>query len=133
MIDNSLITLTVIIFGVLILLVMVFFAWKIYAREWKNNLGTYCYSEDAIPHAVSPVLQKNKEAHGDFLEKRNDFLFGFGQIIIIGVIIIVLAVLLLLEKISPEAGLPIISALSGFAIAKTTGTARTRTESEQQR
>lgn len=55
---------------------------------------------------------------GEFLEKRNDFWTYYGQIIICIFIVAILAILLLTGKISAEAGLPILSAISGFAIAK---------------
>ena len=54
----------------------------------------------------------------DFDEKRNDFWTIYGQIIICLFIICIIALLLLTKVISPEAGLPILSAISGFAIAK---------------
>jgi uncharacterized membrane protein YhaH (DUF805 family) len=130
MFDNSLIVVVIIFFGLLVLSLTAYFAWKIYTREWKDVLGT-CYPTPTNISSAPLPLQKIKDAYGDFLEKRNDFWFGFGQIIIVGLIIIVLTVLLLLGKISPEAGLSIISALSGFAIAKTTNTAKSKTEPEQ--
>lgn len=55
---------------------------------------------------------------GEFLEKRNEFWTYYGQIIICIFIVAILAILLLTGKISAEAGLPILSAISGFAIAK---------------
>jgi hypothetical protein len=130
MFDDSLIAVAIIIFGLLVLSLTAYFALKIYTREWKDSLGT-CYP---TPTHITPEplpLQKIKDAYGDFLEKRNDFCFGFWQVVIVGLIVIVLTVLLLLGIISPEAYLPIISAISGFAIAKTTNTAKSKTEPEQ--
>ena len=54
-----------------------------------------------------------------YLEKRNDFWEHYGQVALAVLIVIVLAVLLLTKAISAEAGLPILSAVAGFAIAKT--------------
>jgi hypothetical protein len=130
MFDNSLIAVVIIFFGLFVLTLTAFLAWKIYTQKWKDSLGT-CYQKDTDITSVPLPLQKIKDAYDGFLEKRNDYCFGFGQIVIVGLIIIVLTVLLLLGKISAEAGLSIISALSGFAIAKTTNTAKSRTEPEQ--
>jgi hypothetical protein len=57
--------------------------------------------------------------HQTYLEKRNDFWENYGQVALAVLIVVVLAVLLLLKVISAEAGLPILSAVAGFAIAKT--------------
>lgn len=56
-----------------------------------------------------------------YLEKRNDFWEHYGQVALAVLIVVVLAVLLLAKAISAEAGLPILSAVAGFAIAKTSG------------
>ena len=56
-----------------------------------------------------------------YLEKRNDFWEHYGQVALAVLIVIVLAVLLLAKAISAEAGLPILSAVAGFAIAKSSG------------
>lgn len=57
-------------------------------------------------------------AYSDYLERRNEFWTTFVQVIIAIVIVIILSILLLTKAISAEAGLPILSAISGFAIAK---------------
>lgn len=54
----------------------------------------------------------------DFSERRNDFWTTYGQIIICIFIVCIISLLLLTKVISAEAGLPILSAISGFAIAK---------------
>ena len=54
----------------------------------------------------------------DHTEKRNDFWTTYGQIVICVFIVCIIALLLLTKVISAEAGLPILSAISGFAIAK---------------
>lgn len=55
----------------------------------------------------------------DYLEKRNAFWAQFGEVALAVLIVVVLTVLLLSKAISPEAGLPILSGVAGFAIAKT--------------
>jgi hypothetical protein len=59
-----------------------------------------------------------REINAEFLERRNEFWFGLCQIIIIVVMVTVLAVLLILEKISPEAAMPVIAGLGSFALGK---------------
>lgn len=54
----------------------------------------------------------------EFLERTNEFWIIYGQIALATFIVAVLFVLLLTRTISSEAGLPILSAVSGFAIAK---------------
>ena len=60
--------------------------------------------------------------HQQYLEKRNAFWEHYGQVALAVLIVVVLAVLLLSKTISAEAGLPILSAVAGFAIAKTSST-----------
>lgn len=57
-------------------------------------------------------------AYSDYLERRNEFWTTFVQVVIAIVIVIILSILLLVKAISAEAGLPILSGISGFAIAK---------------
>ena len=66
--------------------------------------------EDLPRHLIS--------AYSDYLERRNEFWTTFGQVMIALVIVVILSILLLTKAISAEAGLPILSGISGFAIAK---------------
>lgn len=54
----------------------------------------------------------------DHRERRNEFWSLYGQIVLAIFIVVILAILLITKTISAEAGLPILSAVSGFAIAK---------------
>jgi hypothetical protein len=65
------------------------------------------------------------DTYSDFLQRRNEFWTAYGQTLLAILIIVVLAVLLLTKTISAEAGLPILSAVSGFAIAKGVAGGRT--------
>ena len=65
------------------------------------------------------------DAFSELLERRNEFWTSYGQLIVATLIIIVLTILLLTKTISAEAGLPILSAISGFAIAKGVTSGRT--------
>lgn len=71
-----------------------------------------------IPRFVS-------EGYSDYLQRRNEFWNTYGQVLIAVLIIIVLTILLLTKAISAEAGLPILSGVSGFAIAKGVSGAKT--------
>ena len=68
--------------------------------------------------------------HQNYLQKRNDFWEHYGQVALAVLIVIVLAVLLLTKVISAEAGLPILSAVAGFAIAKSSAGGGTTTRRE---
>jgi hypothetical protein len=67
-----------------------------------------------IPKYLSEITQW-------WLDKRNEFWASFGQMIIAAVIITIISILLISKTISPEAGLPILSAIASFAIAKGAG------------
>jgi hypothetical protein len=67
------------------------------------------------------IVESAASWYQNYLEKRNDFWEHYGQVALAVLIVVVLAVLLLTKVISAEAGLPILSAVAGFAIAKTSG------------
>jgi hypothetical protein len=68
---------------------------------------------------IRPNLPKYlADSFSDFLERRNEFWTTYGQVIIAALVINVLSLLLLTRTISAEAGLPILSGISGFAVAK---------------
>lgn len=58
------------------------------------------------------------EASRDFLQRRNEFWTTYLQVVVAVLIVVVLALLLITKTISAEAGLPILSAVAGFAISK---------------
>jgi len=58
------------------------------------------------------------EIYTEHLQRRNELWTAFGQVLLAVLIVIVLSILLLTKTISAEAGLPILSGISGFAIAK---------------
>jgi hypothetical protein len=64
------------------------------------------------------------DALTESLQRRNEFWMTYGQIIVSVLIIVILTVLLLTKTISAEAGLPLLSAVSGFAIAKSVNSNR---------
>jgi hypothetical protein len=70
------------------------------------------------------VLHEVSEMLADYCARRNEFWTTFGQIILSVLIATLITALLLTKVIEPDAGLPILSGISGFAIAKTVSTAR---------
>jgi hypothetical protein len=63
-------------------------------------------------------------AYAEYLTRRNEFWITYGQTTVAVLLLIVVTVLLLTRTINPDAGLPILSGIAGFAIAKTTGNPR---------
>ncbi|QNN47468.1 hypothetical protein H9L17_04845 [Thermomonas brevis] len=118
------IVLIVIAFGVIALLAIYKFGHSLFgrffAREWPDFFMHYRHGPQPLPaRSVVDLIT-------DFRERRNDFWLAYGQIVIALIIAVLLTVLLLTKTISAEAGLPILSAISGFAIAKGTTAARVR-------
>ena len=70
------------------------------------------------------------DAYSEYLQRRNEFWTSYGQIIVASLIIIVLTILLLTKSISAEAGLPVLSGISGFAIAKSVSSSRQSSSSD---
>lgn len=89
-----------------------------FQKEFFHNLMIYIDKTDKSMFAKLVGVFSNM--YGDFSERRNDFWTVYGQIIICIFIVCVIALLLLTGVIKAEAGLPILSAISGFAIAKGT-------------
>ncbi|MBI5746923.1 MAG: hypothetical protein HZA13_07960 [Nitrospirae bacterium] len=65
------------------------------------------------------------DSFAEFLQRRNEFWTTYGQVLISALIIIILSILMLTKTITAEAGLPILSGISGFAIAKGVAGGRT--------
>lgn len=87
--------------------------------HWFHEYWICWFDKSASQQERKQALDEFSEAYRGYLRERNDFWEKYGQITISVVIIVVLAVLLLTKTITPEAGLPILSAVGGFAIAKT--------------
>ena len=59
-----------------------------------------------------------QDAIEKYLERRNKFWEMFGQVTLSVVVVVFLTVLLLMDKIEPDAGLPILSAIVAFVVGK---------------
>ena len=57
-------------------------------------------------------------AEAESLQRRNEFLATYTQTIVAVLLVIVLALLIISKIVEPQAGLPIISAISGYILAK---------------
>lgn len=70
------------------------------------------------PNNSANELKALVDSYSDHRERRNEFWAIYGQVVIAVFIVVILAILLVTRTISAEAGLPILSAIAGFAIAK---------------
>lgn len=89
--------------------------------RWFHGYWAIWLDKNSSQYDRKQALQEFGDVYRDYLRERNDFWEKYGQVIVAIVIIVVLAVLLLTKTISAEAGLPILSAVGGFAIAKSAG------------
>lgn len=69
-------------------------------------------------HPTPSELKALVDSYSDHRERRNEFWAIYSQVVIAILIVLILSILLITRTISAEAGLPILSAVSGFAIAK---------------
>ncbi len=86
--------------------------WFHFVERWLHGPG-------------NPSIRPLIEAYTEQLQRRNEFWTSYGQTIVAVLMIVVLTILLLTRTISAEAGLPILSGISGFAIAKSVSASRT--------
>ena len=81
-----------------------------------------------IEHCLEWILAESKqrgircsELMGgieEYLERRNKFWELFGQVSLSVVVVVLLAGLMMMNKIEPDAGLPILSAIVAFVVGK---------------
>ena len=113
------------ILGMLVIGAVVFFAWRAFSNSSRGVFGYEKYFEFWSQNNIRPNIPKHlNDAYSDYLQKRNEFWSTYGQVIAAIFIVIILAILMLTKVISAEAGLPILSAVSGFAIAKGAGSTK---------
>lgn len=93
----------------------------------RNILGSWAGSPDFINQVLTyyqAVSLKGNfhrhlaESNRDFLQRRNEFWATYLQVVVAVLIVVILALLLITKTITAEAGLPILSAVAGFAISK---------------
>jgi hypothetical protein len=83
---------------------------------WR--FAVWVKGQDALVLGEKIELKPGSQLIAQYLENRTEFWLAFGQIIVAVLLIAVLAILLITKTINAEAGLPILSAIAGFAIAK---------------
>jgi hypothetical protein len=111
------------IFGIIVIGGVIWFGREIFTKAlWQHFRH--------LEHLLSELLHRNAnyntanelkaivDSYADHRERRNEFWSLYGQIVLAIFIAVILAILLITKTISAEAGLPILSAVSGFAIAK---------------
>jgi hypothetical protein len=104
--------------------------WRIFKALlllYKNRCGNECDKESYPCYCRVLEAGMDKELYRAMLERRNELWQQFGQISIAALVAITLAVLLLTKTIDAIAGLPLLSAVGGFSLAKTAGTKENRT------
>jgi hypothetical protein len=111
-------SIAILIVALLIIATSVFFGRILYQEATQKFL-------DKLDKFTDPA--KLLDAFREFLERTNDFWTTYGQIALATFIVAVLAILLLTRTISSEAGLPILSAIASFAIAKGASVSRSPT------
>lgn len=117
------------IFGIIITGGVLRFGREIFSRSLREKFHHIEY----LLHKIIKINPNNNaanelkaivESYADHRERRNEFWTVYGQIILAISIVVILAILLITKTISAEAGLPILSAVSGFAIAKGTNSSK---------
>ncbi|MEJ1392971.1 MAG: hypothetical protein RPU64_02045 [Candidatus Sedimenticola sp. (ex Thyasira tokunagai)] len=124
--DTLFFVIIVALLGVLIIVGIVAFAMRTLSRGHSAFPDYELYLEFLQEKNVRANIPRYlNEAFAEYLQRRNEFWTTYGQVVIAAFIIVILAILLLTKTISAEAGLPILSAVSGFAIAKGVSSSRT--------
>jgi uncharacterized membrane protein YhaH (DUF805 family) len=122
---------TLILGALIVVLVIVFALAILYVRRWRWQKEPYPL--EMLIHELRHLLMdqpRRREtlavgallgsAYAEHLSRRNEFWTTYGQITVAVLLLIVVTVLLLTRTIEPDAGLPILSGIAGFAIAKGT-------------
>jgi hypothetical protein len=126
------------IVGCAVVGVMVLFGWRLF-RSNENFWWSHYFNHEIVLGSLkdaegrSSLLRYSAALYADFAQRRNEFWAAYLQVLVAALLIILLTILLITKTISAEAGLPILSAVSGFAIAKGASTPRTNPTPEQPR
>ena len=112
----------VMVFAIIVLVLVYIFGTAIYYgmpahRAWEYFWDRWHHDPKFTPDLVKSSLSS-------YLERTNDYWSIFGQMYISIVLISAITVLLLTKTISAEAGLPLLSAIVAFAVARTSDKSR---------
>jgi len=108
------------IFAIIAMILVYVFGRAIF---FGNNGDIWDYIWRMLP-GVRPFPEIFKSSVETYFEKRNDFWSVFGQLYISIFLIAAITVLLLTKTINPDAGLPLLSAIVAFALARTSDRTR---------
>jgi hypothetical protein len=89
-----------------------------------HDLRHFLMQGGAPKDVTNQLLTWSAAVYADHLGRRNEFWVGYGQITVAVLLLTMVTVLLLTKTINPDAGLPILSGIAGFTIAKTTNASR---------
>lgn len=114
----------VMVFAAAIIAGVVWFGLRVFYERWSYPHPFFEHLIERWLHGPKPArldasIQVVADLASNYRERRNEYWTTYGQIVLSIFIVAVLTVLLLTKTISAEAGLPILSGISGFAIAKT--------------
>jgi cobalamin biosynthesis protein CobD/CbiB len=82
--------------------------------------------------ALRPQAGSVSSVIDEFVTRRYEFLTFFGQIIIASLVVTVIALLLLADRITAEAGLPVLATILGIILGKTVQSRRALPERPQE-
>lgn len=105
--------------GVGVIIAIAWFGNRIFGKSQYDFWGLERFLSFWTDQNIRPNIPRYfLDALTESLQRRNEFWITYGQIITSTLIIVILTILLLTKTISAEAGLPLLSAVTGFAIAK---------------
>jgi hypothetical protein len=114
----------VMIFAASIIAGVVWFGLRVFYERWNYPHPFIEHVMERWLHGPRPpradvAAQVMSDSISNYRERRNEYWTTYGQIVLSIFIVALLSVLLLTKTINADAGLPILSGISGFAIAKT--------------
>lgn len=108
--------LTIVLIGAILYLGRSIFLKSDFSKNFSNLFEIIAANDNK--EAINNAPKAFTNYISEYLERRNDFWTTYGQIIISVFIVCIITLLLLTKIITAEAGLPLLSAVSGFTIAK---------------
>jgi hypothetical protein len=132
------------VFGLLIAAGIVYFGLTLFQLRQAPDLAGRLSRIEAYLHEIvargrldpahTEAVARTVEAISvDYNQRRAEVATTYAQLLVAAAIVVVLAVLLITNVISAEAGLPILSGISGFVIAKGPAIGRTTTQPPPER
>jgi hypothetical protein len=123
--QTTLLSLAVMIFAVIAMVLVYLFGQAIFFGingRFFDKFWEYFWK--LLPGGLRPYPEIFKSTVETYFEKRNDLWSVFGQLYISIFLIAAITVLLLTKTINADAGLPLLSAIVAFALARTSDRSR---------